>query len=63
MVNIYNNLDYSLTGFSPFELMVQKKSRLPMDEVLGTYPFETEDILAQLWHLWNILDSKDGLGN
>ena len=42
MVNIYNISDNSLTRFSPFELMFGRKSRLPVDEVLGTYLIKTE---------------------
>ena len=42
MVNIYNSSDHSLTGFSPFELMFRREGRLLVDEVLETYPIETE---------------------
>ena len=40
LVNIYNNTEHAATGFSPFELIFGRKSRLPVDEWLGTAPVD-----------------------
>ncbi len=42
LVGVYNSTQHSSTGFSPFELMFGRKSRLPVDQYLGTNPIETE---------------------
>ena len=49
MTNIYNSAVHSSTGFSPYELIFGRKSRLPIDQVLGTYPVENEYPSLRSW--------------
>ena len=38
LVSVYNNTQHSSTNFSPYELVFGRKSRLPVDVMLGTTP-------------------------
>ena len=42
LVSVYNNTQHSATNFSPYELIFGRKSRLPVDVMLGTVPSEVE---------------------